>query len=110
MTDYAQRFKAGTLCRLRQYQKLWLLGLPYNDAENVFPKHSVPWERFRDLSWTAWKYSPAGTIVMVLRELTFLERDFGFMELLVADSFVGRMYFRPDVVDSPDHGLELVEP
>lgn len=113
MTDSTQQFKTGTLCRVKHFQKLWLLGLPYNDAENIFLKHSAAWERFRDLSWTASKYVPPGTVAMILQEFTLLEIDgtFGFIELLIADAFVCRIYVRPGSVDNPpDQCLELVEP
>jgi hypothetical protein len=98
---------------VKHFQKLWLFGLPYNDAENIFPKHSAAWEHFRDSSWTASKYVPQGTIGMILQGYTLLDADgtFGFIELLIADAFVCRIYVRPGRVgNSPDQCLELVEP
>lgn len=95
MTDNAQQFKAGVLCRTKQLLEFWFRSADPEPRLCTQPTYSPEWEKEEDSYWYNDREYNKGSLVLIARPFVVLdeeEDDFGFIEVVMNDGRLARTY------------------
>lgn len=93
MTDSTQQFRTGRLCRTKACYEFWFRSASH-ELQPKQKAYSAEWEK-EDSFWCHDREYKKGELVLIARTFVVLDEeddDYGFIEVVMSDGQLGRMY------------------